>query len=133
MNATLLTNSEQNFLEMRDIRVYGDNSGGACVLNLKSSPFQAEIDFFFDYPSLSTFSDQLEFLQKSLVGTAKLGNLHENPYIQFDGDGRGHISVSGKLCSTASRMQHLTFEFETDQTALTPFIDELRAVVEIER
>lgn len=129
MDATLITNSERHFLCMQDIRIFGDDSGGVCRLDLRSSPFQAQIDFFFDSPALSDFVTQLERLKEHLIGKAWLGNDHEELFIQFDGDGLGHILVSGKLLdSTCGRMQQLAFEFQTDQTALMSFIGDLKAV-----
>ncbi|WP_156226476.1 hypothetical protein, partial [Herbaspirillum chlorophenolicum] len=100
MNATLITNSELNSLCMQDIRIFEDDSGGVCRLDLRSSPFQAQIDFFFDNPVFPDFVAQLERLKDSLVGKARLGNCHEEPFIQFEGDGLGHILVSGKLLDT---------------------------------
>jgi hypothetical protein len=55
--------------------------------------------------------------------------MYEDPYIQFEGNGRGHVTVSGKLQVTGDHMQQLEFEFRTDQTALGPFIQELEAAM----
>jgi hypothetical protein len=110
---------------MLDIEQFSDDSGGVCNLDVQSSPFQAQIKFFFDNPSLLKFIDQLKNLENSLSGKARLGNMYEDPYIQFEGNGRGHVTVSGKLQVSGDHSQQLEFEFRTDQTALGPFIHEL--------
>lgn len=126
MDATLFTQSDTNSLVMRDIQVFSDDSGGRCNLELRSSPFQAQIEFFFDSPNLSEFADQLKALEFSLLGSARLGNLYEDPFIEFEGDGRGHIRVSGRLQVSGDHSQQLDFEFSTDQTALGTFVHELK-------
>jgi hypothetical protein len=107
---------------MRGIEVFSDGSGGCCELELKSFPFQALVTFFFDDPSLSEFSDRLRALEFSLLGSARLGNLYEEPYLEFVGNGRGQIKVSGRLQVSGDHIQQLDFEFSTDQTALGSFI-----------
>ncbi|MES2048489.1 MAG: GNAT family N-acetyltransferase [Pseudomonadota bacterium] len=126
MDATLKTQSEENSLSMHDIEIFSDGSGGRCDLNLRSLPFQAQITFYFDCPSLSEFADQLRALEFSLIGTARLGNLYEEPYVEFEGNGRGGVKVSGRLQVSGDHIQQLDFEFSTDQTALGSFIYELK-------
>lgn len=126
LDATLKTQSDKNSLCMRDIEVFSDGSGGRCNLELKSFPFQAQVQFYFGVPSLSEFSDQLRALEVSLLGKARLGNLYEEPYLEFEGDGHGHITVSGTLQVSGNHTQQLDFEFGTDQTALGTFAHELK-------
>jgi len=44
---------------MRDVRLFDDASGGRCNLHVQSHPFRAQVEFYFDDPSLSAFVDQL--------------------------------------------------------------------------
>lgn len=52
LDAKLYTQSDINGLRMLDIEQYSDDSGGVCNLDVQSSPFQAQVKFFFDNPSL---------------------------------------------------------------------------------
>lgn len=129
MDAELFTQSETCSLLMRGIELFCDGSGGHCQLDVKSHPFQGQVVFFFDNPSLIEFADQLAELERTLLGRVRLGNVYEDPYIEFEGNGRGHVVVRGTLCVTGDHMQQLDFEFKTDQTALGPFIHQLRSGV----
>lgn len=131
MDVNLYTQSEANGLQMRDVSLFDDGSGGRCTLHVQSSPFQALVEFFFDDPSLSAFVEQLKSLENTLEGQARLGNTYEDPYIRFVGNGMGHVIVDGVLQVSGDHMQRLEFEFRTDQTALGPFIQGLLEVVEL--
>lgn len=128
MDASLATHSEQHQLGMKSIELFGDGSGGSCVLEVVSFPFSASAPFFFDFPSISEFVSALEGLSVKLVGEAKLGQQYEEPYFSLHGNGRGQIVVNGVLTVAAEHSQRLEFEFVTDQTSLPPFIANLKAV-----
>ena len=126
MDAVLATHSKTHALAMRDIKLFADGSGGMCSLDLISTPFTAATGFTFDYPPMTDFIERLAALQESLVGEARLGQQYEEPFVLFSGDGRGHITVSGVLGDYGDHIQRLEFEFTTDQTALGPFVQDLR-------
>jgi len=128
-HATLFTQDEDDGLEMHDIKHHGDKPGGSFELDLRSSPFQAQIKFYFDDSTLRDFIKNLKKLEESLRGKVRLGNIYEQPYVQFEGNGMGHITVSGKLVSNDHWMQKLDFNFKTDQTALGPFIKDLDVIM----
>ncbi len=128
MDASLTTHSDQHQLAMKNIELFGDGSGGSCVLGVVSFPFSASASFFFDYPLIGEFVSALEELSAKLVGEAKLGQQFEEPYFSLRGNGRGQIVVSGVLTVAAEHSQRLEFEFVTDQTSLPPFISDLKAV-----
>jgi hypothetical protein len=130
MNAELQTNNDACGLRMENIKMYPDQSGGSCDLEVISLPFRANIRFFFDWPPLNQFVEQLEDIEQSLSGEATLGQQFEEPYIKFKGNGLGHIEVSGLLIVYNENIQKLEFSFTTDQTAVGPFIEELRSVVQ---
>ena len=128
MDASIATYSEQHQLAMKSIELFGDGSGGSCLLEVVSSPFSASVSFFFDFPSIGEFVSALEGLSAKLIGEAKLGQQFEDPYFSLRGNGRGQIIVSGVLTVAAEHSQRLEFEFVTDQTSLPPFIADLKAV-----
>ena len=133
MDAILNTQSEECALSMREIKIFSDGSGGCCELEVLSAPFSAAITFFFDYPYLNEFINKLDNIRITLVGEAKLGQQYEEPFIYFQGNGLGHILVSGLLSIYSEHTQKLEFSFKTDQTALAQFIVGLRKACSTEK
>ena len=68
------------------------------------------------------FSNDLKILYNTLKGTAAIKECWEPQYIEFCGDGRGHIQINGYLENSTF---NLKFEYSFDQTYLQKFIDEL--------
>jgi hypothetical protein len=128
MDVVLRTNAENTGLNLRCVELYRDGSGGGCLLEVKSGPFAAKVQFFFDAGPWRAFLRDLDALNESLSGEAKLGLDFEEPFIAFRGDGRGHIQVSGLLIEHSAHSQRLEFSFVADQTALAPFLSDLREV-----
>ena len=77
MDAILNTQSASCGLAMKDIEIFADDSGGVCNLEVTSAPFSASIRFFFDYPTLAVFADNLSVVERSLSGEARLGSEFE--------------------------------------------------------
>ena len=121
----ILHKSEAYGLKMKDIKMFSDGSGGVCDLVVTSMPFTGSFRFFFDYPSLPEFTENLEAIKRNLRGEATLGQQFEESYVRFYGNGLGHITVSGLLAEHKEQTQKLQFSFVTDQTALGPFINDL--------
>ena len=66
------------------------------------------------------FLKEMQKLQDTLTGRAELKEPYDRePFLTFEGDGRGHIHVNGCIESRRSDWtQMLTFENEIDQTFL---------------
>jgi hypothetical protein len=127
MDVRLRTNAESTGLNLRGLELYREG-GGTCLLEVQAGPFAAQIQFFFDSEPWRAFLRDLEALNVSLVGEAKLGLDFEDPYIALRGDGKGHIEVYGLLLDQRAHSQRLEFSFTTDQTTLGPFLADLREV-----
>jgi hypothetical protein len=128
-DAELLTNNDKKSLALRDLKEFDDGSGGTCQLELKSDAFSAALPFTFDDPPVWRFVSQLEVLEETLQGAARLGRKHEDEHILLTGDGLGHINVTGVLRVYGGHPQRLEFAFGTDQTALGQFIRSIRLVI----
>ena len=127
MDIALATGITNEALELRDCRRLDDRDY-SCMLLVRSGPFSAEIAFYFEAHALKSFLAALEALNKSLKGRARLKLEHEDPYIELEGDGQGHIKVRGKLLQTGAEFQTLEFEFTSDQTCLPPFVEALKGL-----
>ena len=64
--------------------------------------------------------EELQELKDTLTGKAELKEPYSwDPFLIFEGDGRGHIHISGSITSQNSDwLQELNFENEIDQTFL---------------
>ena len=123
MDVSLTTNRPDASLEFRNVRRFADGSGFATLLIISAAPFAARLPFYFEPHSLNVFVSELQALNRCLSGTATLKPMWEAPFIRLDGDGHGHIHVSGEL---ADQDQLLRFVFTTDQTCIEPLIRDLQ-------
>ena len=130
MNITLQTNASDTSLEFRNCRPCDDDAF-QCHLSVVSSPFSAEQDFWFERFYLETAVIALEALNTSFRGNTKLGLQFEEPFVALAGDGLGHIAVSGLLVQSGPRFQRLEWEFQTDQTCLTPLLRDFRNLLSL--
>ncbi|WP_439543521.1 WapI family immunity protein [Hyphomicrobium sp.] len=127
MDIILATHCEIPALAFRDWRKFGDASGYVASLDVRTDWIAAERDFYFEVEPLQKFIDALEAIDRTLVGTARLKPLWEEPFVEISGNGRGEILVSGLMIENGHRTQQVRFAFETDQTCLAPLIASLKA------
>lgn len=111
---------------MSNVQLFNEDSGGCCFLEVRSGPFSAAVNFYFDKGPWKSFLEGLDILDRTLEGVARLGQDFEEPYIELRGRGRGRVVVQGLLLEQSENSQRLEFSFETDQTVLGPFLEELR-------
>ena len=96
-----------------------------------SDGFSAVTDMDVDIKQLIRFTDDLTELYNTLKGVAKIQEPYDmQQFIEFSGDGKGHIYISGKLNSFGQNgsAQELKFENSIDQTSLPEFISNLSDV-----
>lgn len=74
--------------------------------------------------TLSGAAAQIRRLRRELTGTAVLESLEPQIAVEFRGDGKGHIAVSGSACNGLGGTQ-LVFRFDIDQTFLVQIADAL--------
>jgi hypothetical protein len=123
IDVILRTNSDNPSLTLRSCHRLGSDFG--CLLSLRSGPFSADVDFYFEGHALLQFVDDMRGIDTSLRGKARLKLDFEDPFLELEGDGRGHVHVRGLLVQTGDVSQRMEFHFRTDQTCLRPFIDDL--------
>lgn len=122
----LQTGHEDPSLCLANIRRLGKDFG--CRLQLKSGPFSADYDFYFEGYALDQFIAALGEMEVTLRGEAVLKPMFEDYFLKLQLDQTGHVKVSGELFVYSDNVQKLTFAFQTDQTCLGPFIKSLQRV-----
>ena len=89
------------------------------------SSFSGSSDMEIDLKEFIKFSNDLKNLYNNLKGTAIIKECFLDQYIEFSGDGRGHIRVKGYFCSNDEFDQKLSFSNSFEQTYLQKFVNEL--------
>lgn len=103
-------------------------SNTIMTVAVDSDGFSAVTDMDVDIKQLIRFTDDLTELYNTLKGVAKIQEPYDmQQFIEFSGDGKGHIYISGKLNSFGQNgsTQELKFENSIDQTSLPKFISNL--------
>lgn len=108
---------------------------GACpdhtvmAVTVYSDGFCASAFMETDIRELAVFAENLCRIYNTLSGIARIEEPYGlHMYLQFTGDGRGHIAVSGALHggNRKGNQHHLEFENQIDQTELKPFCFTIR-------
>ena len=115
-------------IELTHFENLGDE-GYKCQLILISGPFTANLEFWFDISSAKEVIKCLENIYGKPRTEARLSFRLEEPYIQFKGDGLGHVMVSG-LLTYGPPFHRLEFIFQSDQTLVPPFVDSLKSLIQ---
>jgi hypothetical protein len=87
-------------------------------VSIRSAVWSGNLRAEFMAGELNRFGLEIERLYEELRGTAELRPIEPFLEMTFEGDGRGHILVSGTACNRLGSETRLVFEFELDQTQL---------------
>ncbi|MCD8315507.1 MAG: hypothetical protein LUD44_07750 [Firmicutes bacterium] len=96
----------------------------SLLVSLIGEDFSAETALDVDIKALSAFSYELCRLYETLSGHAEISEPYgAKSHLAFEGDGMGHIKVSGRLHSQKYIGNAFSLEFENhiDQTELRGF------------
>lgn len=96
-------------------------------INVECDGFLANTVLNISLREISEFSEKLFGLYKKLNGTALLKEYYcDDKWIEFFGDGKGHMFVKGKIYNFSKcHTKELYFENEFDQTYLKDFATKL--------
>lgn len=127
MDVVLRTHDDTKYVGFHGIERYSDASGYCADLVVRSGEFTGRVKFCFEPAPLAGFVDDLEVMDRTLVGEATLRPLYEETFIKLEVRRTGAVRVSGELVRYAEHTHRLQFGFVTDQTCLAPLIRDLRA------
>ena len=128
MDIELRTNDHACALALRDAFPEDDYPTYRTRLFVKSAGFAADRRFWVEREALSDFLEQVRAMDRTLTGRALLQPLHELDRVEFEVTHTGGILVSGELGYPSDN--YLKFEFQTDQTCLTPLIRDLERLLQ---
>ncbi|MGD9629100.1 MAG: hypothetical protein AB7V18_07635 [Pyrinomonadaceae bacterium] len=131
MDIIFPTDSEQTKLELRNCNKFEDGSGYSVDLIVLSEGFGLEIEFFFEQWPLNQFIGSLTEMESSLRGEAVLKPMWEDDYIKLEMLELGHLLVQGGFTQHSPHFQQLSFAFGSDQSALGPFLIDLRKLIQL--
>ncbi|HEY0931937.1 MAG TPA: hypothetical protein VGE27_18625 [Gemmatimonas sp.] len=124
MDIVLHTHVDDPVLALRNCRRL-DATTFECELYVRSSGFICERTFWFEEPEFGTFREQLAAMDSTLMGAAELRTRHEENGFRLEVSPTGTVGVTGMLREYGAMNQILRFGFNTDQTVLAPFIQDL--------
>lgn len=119
MAISLQTNDDDKVMTISDVTLNG------FVLFVDHSDFSAKNTFsHHDTNYIKIFIKDLESIQQANHGAAELIDAEGNE-LCFKLNRLGHLEITGTLVKYIPLKQELNFGFETDQTCLGPFINDL--------
>ena len=96
-------------------------------ISVESCGFYGSTTMDIDAKELAKFGVKLSEIYISLTGRTKIQEPYgQNQFVEFIGDGVGHISVCGMISNETTFSQKLCFENQIDQTILKDFANELK-------
>jgi len=104
-----------NWIES-EIQVQAGGFEGAYHANLRSDDFE-------------NLNRELTALSQTLSGRATFSTMEEQLSFTMEGNGRGHIRISGQARDVVGTGNRLEFSLEMDQTYLPPILRALAAVL----
>ncbi len=122
-----------NLLAFRDIcHSPGEAHAGnpyntVCQLKVVSGEFAGVGEWECDWQDVHTFVQELERLYHFQRQEVEFRDIEWGNWLKFQMDRTGHVTVTGRLYGGMS-MQTLEFHFRTDQSALQPFLQQMRQV-----
>lgn len=122
----------ENFCLSLQLQVFWDDirypSNSIMHVSVVSGDFRGAASMDIDVKAFSVFAADLKQLCLRLHGEARLAEpFGTQNRLSFQGDGRGHIRVTGTLCDMG---QILTFDNSFDQTSLCAFADAVTQAAE---
>ena len=126
----LRTQDDAKVMIMSQVEKFPDGSGYRCELRVISDGFSCKRPFFFEGSFLSDAVTMLRKMNDGTPGEATIKGMWEEDQVKFTLDKLGHIVVSGQVFERSEYPQEIRFAFPTDQTVLSPLVNDLTRLLE---
>ena len=107
---------------------YHDDNWLTAEVRIRAGRFRGKVDAAILTVELQGFLVQLRTLHETLRGVAKFETLEEQLQLTLNGDGLGHIDVTGEVADEPGIGNRLLFKLHLDQSQLGASIRELESV-----
>jgi hypothetical protein len=121
----VIGNAGSDFVMIRPGRGYSDEGWMTAAIQVQCDGWRGGFNTDFMRGELRRLSLELQRLKDTLNGETRFVPLEHQLVLVFEGDGKGHIKVSGKAVNVHSSNTYLNFELELDQTYLENIIRRL--------
>src|ERR1700719_802191 len=101
---------------------YSDEGWMTAEVRVQCDGWHGRFNTDFMRGELNRLARELWGLRDTLRGEARFEPLEHPLMLVFQGDGKGHIKVSGNAVNVHSSGTHLSFELELDQSHLVRII-----------
>jgi hypothetical protein len=109
---------------------YWDGNWVESEIRVRVGGFQGSFRASLRSDEFQKFKRELTRLSTTLAGKATFATMEEQLTITMDGNGRGHIQVSGQATDMAGIGNRLNFSLEIDQTHLPAIIAALSSILQ---
>jgi hypothetical protein len=107
---------------------YWDGNWLTTSIEFQVGDFSGQINAALRTNELAEFRAQLVTLYETLKGEARLDSIEDWLAMTFEGDGAGHVSVSGAMRDQPGVGNTVQFTFNLDQTYLPSILDQLEEI-----
>jgi hypothetical protein len=108
---------------------YWDGNWIECDVHVAAGGFRGKFRASLRAEEFLSFLEAIRGLNTALEGTASFATMEEQVALSLNGDGKGHIRVSGEALDAVGIGNRLRFEFEVDQTYLPAICQSLEAIL----
>jgi hypothetical protein len=127
---TLRFGSSREFFEVCLSDEIRKQNWARARVRLAVEGFVADVSAFFDKEDFVNFYGELQRLDRTLSGTAKLEPLDQQVSLALTVDARGHLKLEGHVWSRAACGNKLSYSLEVDQTYLKEPLQQLHAAID---
>ena len=98
-------------------------------VEIKAGGFFGKAHLFLTLSDIIKFKNQIEVLYNKIEGIAQLKTIEDQVELKIEGEGSGHMKLTGFLKDNVSFGNKLHFEIEFDQSFLPKTISELNSTL----
>lgn len=109
---------------------YWDGNWVSTRIEILAGGFRGKIEADLRSEEFDAFRKGVQQLYATLNGRAELSTLEGWITLTLEGDGRGHVKVTGAVLDQPGIGNRLIFNFDLDQTYLPEVIEQLNLILE---
>ena len=137
MESLTIKGENNNFIEIIYSEIFGfpletSHFGGYDVsakIKIESEGFSVNSTFYTSTGEIFSFFQKIKDCNKLLFGTAKFISYEDNLELNLIYDNLGHVEINGKYRNNSGLENVLNFEFNSDQSFISQFINDFQSTI----